>query len=79
MAEQNASLMGRLAVQLKMITMEQLTEATAEQGRQPEKRLGEIFVEQGLMSAAQLQRLQKVQRDVITKHRAKHPTKEVSQ
>ncbi|MCZ6785279.1 MAG: type IV pilus twitching motility protein PilT [Proteobacteria bacterium] len=71
MAEQKTLLMGRLAVQLKMITMEQLAEATAEQGRQPEKRLADIFAERGLMSAAQLQRLQKVQRDLIAKHRAK--------
>jgi twitching motility protein PilT len=64
-------LMGRLAVQLKMITMEQLADATAEQGEHPSKRLGDIFVEMGLLSEAQLRKLEKVQRDVIAKHRAK--------
>ena len=70
-AKKPVSLLGRLAVQLKMITMEQLREATAEQGRHPEKRLGDIFLELGHVSDAQLAKLEKVQRDVIAKHRAK--------
>lgn len=65
------SLMGRLAVQLKLISMEQLREATAEQGRHTDKRLGDIFIEKGFISAKQLEKLQKVQRDVLAKHRAK--------
>ena len=66
-----SSLLGRLAIQLKMITMDQLAEATAEQGRHPDKRLGEILVAQGCLSEAQLAKLMQVQRDVIAKHRAK--------
>ncbi len=67
----NVSLMGRLAVQLKLITMDQLNEVTAEQGRQPDKRLGEILLEKGFVNARQLEKLKKVQQDVIAKHRAK--------
>lgn len=65
------SLLGRLAVQLKMISMDQLNAATREQGNHPDKRLGEIFVEQGLLSVEQLAKLEKLQRDVVAKHRAK--------
>jgi len=66
-----SSLLGRLAIQLKMITMDQLAEATAEQGRRPDKRLGDILVAQGCLSEGQLTQLMQVQRDVIAKHRAK--------
>jgi len=68
------SLLGRLAVKLEMITMEQLREATAAQGRSPEKRLGEIFLELGHLDAASLAKLEKMQRDVVAKHRAKKAT-----
>ena len=72
MAQQKTvSLMGRLAVQLKMITMDQLTEATAEQGREPNKRLGDIFVEKGRVNPGQIEKLKKLQRDLVAKHRAK--------
>ncbi len=65
------TLMGRLAVQLQMIDMDQLAEATAEQGRNPDKRLGDILLERGLLDPQQMERLKKVQRDVVAKHRAK--------
>ena len=65
------TLMGRLAVQLQMISMGQLAEATAEQGRHPDKRLGDILLELGLVDPQQMERLKNVQRDVIAKHRAK--------
>jgi len=70
-AKQTVPLLGRLAIQSKMITMEQLQVATREQGRDPEKRLGDIFVELGFVSAAQVEKLKKVQRDLVVKHRAK--------
>ncbi|MGH0033605.1 MAG: type IV pilus twitching motility protein PilT [Myxococcota bacterium] len=66
-----SSLMGRLAVQLKLIDMDQLNEATAEQGRNPDKRLGDILLEKGFVNARQLDKLKQVQRDVVAKHRAK--------
>jgi twitching motility protein PilT len=65
------SLMGRLAIQLKLIDMDQLNEATAEQGRNPDKRLGDILLEKGFVNARQLEKLKQVQRDVVAKHRAK--------
>jgi twitching motility protein PilT len=68
-----AALIGRLAVQLKMVTMDQLVAATREQGEKSEsQRLGEILVELGFITAAQLQKLQEVQRQVLAKHRAKN-------
>ncbi|MEE8579950.1 MAG: type IV pilus twitching motility protein PilT [Myxococcota bacterium] len=65
------SLMGRLAVQLRFISMDQLNEATALQGREPSKRIGEIFVEKGWVTQGQMDKLTKLQQDVIAKHRAK--------
>jgi len=64
-------LIGRLAVQLKMIDLDQLNQATALHGSDPDKRLGDIFIEQGMMSPAQMDKLQKIQRDLVVKHRAK--------
>ena len=64
-------LIGRLAIQLKMIDMDQLREATALHASDPDKRIGDIFIEQGILSSAQMEKLQKVQRDLVVKHRAK--------
>jgi twitching motility protein PilT len=69
--KQAMPLLGRLAIQCKMITMEQLQLATGEQGRDPERRLGEILVNLGFVDAAQIQKLKKLQRDLVVKHRAK--------
>ncbi|MBW1885237.1 MAG: Flp pilus assembly complex ATPase component TadA, partial [Deltaproteobacteria bacterium] len=70
-AKQPVPLLGRLAIQCKMITMEQLQEATRKQGRDPERRLGDILVELGFVDDTQIQKLQKLQRDLVIKHRAK--------
>ncbi|MCP4037345.1 MAG: Flp pilus assembly complex ATPase component, partial [bacterium] len=70
-AKQQLPLIGRLAIQCKMITMEQLQEATREQGRTPERRLGDIFVEKGFVDEAQIHKLKKLQRDLVVKHRAR--------
>jgi len=63
-------LMGRLAVQLKLVTKDQLAQAlqntTASGGK-----LGDVMVEMGLVNRKQLQKLEQVQRDVVAKHRAK--------
>jgi hypothetical protein len=67
----NVPLLGRLAIQLKMMNMDQLRQATVAQGREPEHRLGDIFVELGLIDPSQLEKLNKVQRDLVIKHRAK--------
>ncbi len=57
-------LLGRIAVQNKLITMDQLVDATMQQGREPGKRLGNIFVEQGWITNEQLQQLIKTQREL---------------
>ena len=64
----NAGLLGRLAVHKKLITMEQLVEATAEQGRfgNENKRLGEILIDKGFLTSAQLDELLVLQRSFLT-------------
>ncbi|MDE0912181.1 MAG: hypothetical protein OSB60_17090, partial [Myxococcota bacterium] len=69
--KQAMPLLGRLAIQCKMITMEQLQEATGKQGRDPERRLGDILVDLGFVDDAQIQKLKKLQRELVIKHRAK--------
>ncbi len=69
--KQQLPLIGRLAIQCKMITMEQLQEATRAQGRNPDRRLGDILVELGYVDEAQIQKLKKLQRDLVVKHRAR--------
>ena len=44
---------------------------TAHQGREPDKRIGDIFLELGFLSASQMQKIEQVQRDLVIKHRAK--------
>jgi len=71
MTEKKLPLLGRIAIQLKLIDMDQLNQATREQGRSPDKRLGEILVEQGLVTPEELKRLAAVQKDLIAKHQAR--------
>jgi twitching motility protein PilT len=54
-------LLGRLAVQHKLITMEQLEEATRAQGRREGVALGTILIEQKLITEAQLRQLLDIQ------------------
>ncbi len=64
-------LLGRLAVHLKMITLDQLAEAIRAQGAAGEDaRLGEILVERGLIDRVQLAKLASAQMQVLAKHRA---------
>jgi twitching motility protein PilT len=65
-------LLGRLAVHLKMIDMDQLAEAIREHGRVGEQKpLGEVMVEQGLITELQLGKLTQAQRQVLAKQKAK--------
>jgi twitching motility protein PilT len=67
-----ASLLGRLAVHLKMITMDQLAEAIRAQGRAGEDvKLGEILVSCGFIDRAQHAKLIAAQQQVIAKQKAK--------
>src|SRR5208283_953322 len=71
MSQQDQSLIGRLAVHYKMITMDQLAAATREQSRQGAgKLLGDLLVEKGLLRPAQLSQLLKVQQQVQAKQQA---------
>ena len=59
-------LIGRLAVHHKLITMDQLAEATREQGRHRDgTRLGDIFIELGMLTTEQVRKLALAQKKVI--------------
>jgi twitching motility protein PilT len=65
---QDDLLFGRIALHYKLITREQLTEATAFQAREGGgRRLGEILVEKGWLNPRQLEQLLAVQRDYVAK------------
>jgi twitching motility protein PilT len=67
-----APLLGRLAVHLKMITMDQLADAVRAQGRTGEEaKLGEILVELGFIDRAQHAKLLAAQQQVIAKQKGK--------
>jgi len=66
------SLLGRLAVHNKLITIDQLAEATREQGRRRDgTNLGEILLEMGFINAKQRDLLVNAQREMLAKSRAK--------
>ncbi len=69
--QKQVPVMGRLAVQLKLISPEQLGEALREQPPGSQKPLGTILMEKGFINEAQLAKLQAVQKDLIAKHKAK--------
>lgn len=60
------SLLGRVAVAAKLITMEQLAQATREQGRPGNtKNLGEVLVALGSLTQATLQKALEIQKSVL--------------
>lgn len=64
-------LLGRLAVHYKIISMEQLSQLTSLQARRGGSvKLGELMVEQGLITPAKLQQLIQVQEQYLAKQRA---------
>lgn len=69
MAASNGRLLGRIAVQAKLITMDQLNEATRQQGRSG-ARLGDIFVGNGWVTPEQLDKLLAIQRSLLAEHAA---------
>jgi twitching motility protein PilT len=61
-------LLGRLAVHYKLLTAEQLAETTRAQARSADPRpLGELWIDAGWMTRAQLDKLLAVQREVLAK------------
>jgi twitching motility protein PilT len=68
-------LLGRIAVHLKLISVEQLAEATRLQGQATsEKRLGDILIERGMLTPAQLDQVLRTRQQMIVKQRAKEAT-----
>jgi twitching motility protein PilT len=66
MSNQPVPLLGRLAVHLKMITMEQLAEALRAQGKAGEERnLGAVLRELGFINQAQTEKLLAAQKQVL--------------
>jgi len=60
------ALLGRVAVAAKLITMEQLAQATREQGRAGStKNLGDVLVALGFLNAATLQKALEIQKSVL--------------
>ena len=70
MAAVSVSLMGRVAVHLKMISMDQLAEVTRAQARGDSRNLGELLVEAGYITREQLATLVAAQKQVIAKQKA---------
>jgi len=65
-------LLGRIAVQMRMITPEQLAELTRAQAKDGDNAgLGEHMVQRGLIDRAQLQKLLEAQKQVVAKLRAR--------
>ncbi|HFA59230.1 MAG TPA: hypothetical protein ENJ83_00925, partial [Rhodospirillales bacterium] len=63
--------MGRLAIQLKMLTPAEVEGAIAESVSSGNPRLAQVFLQMGLLDREQVKKLQQVQKDLIEKHRAK--------
>jgi len=68
MSDSKVPLLGRLAVHYKLITQAQLSQALADQG--DVTKLGQHLVAEGLIQQAQLDKLLKIQQDMLVKHRA---------
>jgi twitching motility protein PilT len=68
------ALLGRVAVAAKLITMEQLAQATREQGRTPNRNLGDILVQLGFLTEAALAKAVELQKSVIARAKEKKDT-----
>jgi twitching motility protein PilT len=67
-AKKTVPLLGRIALQMKLIDQKQLAQALQAHG---EKQLGAALVQMGAINERQLDKLLAVQRDLVAKHRAK--------
>ncbi|MEZ4333015.1 MAG: PilT/PilU family type 4a pilus ATPase [Myxococcota bacterium] len=64
-------LVGRLAIQLKMVTTQEVARAMAESEARGNPRLAQVMLSMGLLDPDQVARLQQVQKELIEKQRAK--------
>jgi len=69
MSQRPVPLLGRIALHLKLINMDQLAAATHQQGTRGGN-LGAILVEQGALSEPQLQQVLRARQQIVAKHRA---------
>ena len=75
-ARKRETLLGRIAVQAKMITMDQLEQALREQGRPGNsKPLGEILIDLGFLAPPERERLVRLQKRVLERVRANRKAK----
>jgi twitching motility protein PilT len=76
MPKKRETLLGRIAVQAQMITMDQLDQALREQGRPGStKPLGEILIELGFVTPDERERLVQLQKQVLERVRANRKAK----
>jgi twitching motility protein PilT len=74
-----SSLLGRLAVHNRLITMDQLAEATSEQGgRRDGTNLGDLLVEMGYITDAQLKKLLRAQQEMLARQRAQQAAQQAA-
>ena len=79
MGDSNDALLGRIALHTKLISQDQLNQATDSQGRGGgRQRLGEILVEKGFINPSQLQKLLAAQKQVLAKQAAQRAAKTVA-
>ena len=64
-------LVGRLAIQLKMLSSEEVARAIAESESTGNPRLAQVMVQMGLLDRDQVAKLQQVQKDLVDKQRAR--------
>ena len=64
-------LVGRLAIQLKMLSSEEVSRAVAESESTGNPRLAQIMMQMGLLDRDQVAKLQQVQKDRVDKQRAR--------
>ena len=70
-ADKPIPLVGRLAIQLKMLTPEEVKRAIGESTASGNPRLAQVFLQMGLLDREQIAKLQKVQKGLVEKHRAR--------
>jgi twitching motility protein PilT len=79
MSNQRIPLLGRLAVHNQLISMDQLAEATDEQGRRNDgSNIGKILIEKGFLTREQLEKLVNSQRQMVARQRANQAAKQAA-
>jgi twitching motility protein PilT len=77
---QDEVLFGRIALHYKLVSQDQLTEATSAWNQEGGLRgLGEILLDQGVLNVRQLEQLRGVQRDYLAKQKGPSPGSQGSQ